>query len=333
MERPMAERTTADAQLERLLHILPAAAREEGVRLEQLARALGVKSGEVLEDLEEATARSYYHPAGSAEDLQIMVDGGRVRVWTGGEFRRPRRLSPQECLALSLGLRVLAAEADEARRPEIEALAKRLEASVGPASEEAESAGAAWDVEVGNDGFRGVLAEAVRLRRRCRITYLKPGDERPAERWIAPYRLVYDDGVWYLLAHDRGRDGIRVFRLDRVLEAEMTDESFELPADFEAGAFLAEDGRPFRPVGEPAWVRYSPRVARWVRERTGAEPDADGSVTVRHAVADPHWFIRHVLRYGSEAVVLRPPELRERVARAAERIATESGNAESGAAG
>jgi hypothetical protein len=64
MERPMAERTTADAQLERLLHILPAAAREEGVRLEQLARALGVKSGEVLEDLEEATARSETHCGG-----------------------------------------------------------------------------------------------------------------------------------------------------------------------------------------------------------------------------------------------------------------------------
>jgi predicted DNA-binding transcriptional regulator YafY len=62
-----------------------------------------------------------------------------------------------------------------------------------------------------------------------------------------------------------------------------------------------------------------------VRERTGAEPEPDGSVTVCHAVADPHWFIRHVLRYGADAVVLRPPELRERVARAAERIASESG--------
>src|SRR5690606_40411144 len=53
-------------------------------------------------------------------------------------------------------------------------------------------------------------------------------------------------------------------------------------------------------------VRYSPRIARWVEERAPCERREDGSVVVRHRVADPRWVVRHVLQYGAEAEVLEP---------------------------
>jgi hypothetical protein len=70
---------TAKAQLERILHILPAAARDEGVPLRDLARALDVDQKTVLRDIEHVTARAYYHPAGAVDKFSITIDRSSVR--------------------------------------------------------------------------------------------------------------------------------------------------------------------------------------------------------------------------------------------------------------
>ncbi len=76
---------------------------------------------------------------------------------------------------------------------------------------------------------------------------------------------VSDDGFRGVLA-DASRDAVRIFRMDRVLEAEATTETFEVPADFDVAAFLDERGRPYRPgEARETWVRYSPRIARWTQ--------------------------------------------------------------------
>lgn len=331
---------TSEARLERLLYILAAASQDEGTTLDELASALGVSSKEILRDIEEATARAYYHPAGSVDKFQILVEGDRVSVWSPDEFRRPARLSAPEALALGLGLRMLAAEADAPRRQTVLALAQRLERDLaapgkeGPpppegrfnvdvrahAAAEGESP-APYEIELGEDGFRGAIAEAAHEQCRCRISYLKPGDASPGERLIEPRALVYARGSWYILAHDVGRDADRVFRMDRVLDAEVTRERFEVPDDFDPSAFVAEGGSPFAfDEHEGATVRYAPTIARWVVESTDATPEPDGSVVVHHPVADPRWIVRHVLQYGGEAELLAPPELRGLVYKAARRV-------------
>lgn len=338
----MAERTTTQTRLERLLYILPAAARQDGARLDELARALGVQPAEVLRDLEEATARAYYQPAGSVDSFEILIEGDRVRVWSPSEFKRPVRLSPHEALALGLGLRTLAAEAEEPRRAEILALASRLELELSPmlpdvgwgmtsrsvGSEADHSPDVAaepsigYEIELGEDGFRGVIAEAVQLRRRCRFVYLKPGAASPQEREVDPYTLVYAQGSWYVLGRDAERRAVRVFRMDRILEASLTDAVFDAPATFDPGEYLSAGGVPYRAEGgDHAVVRYSPRVAPRVAEALSREANADGTIEVRHDVSDPGWVVRHVLQYGGEAELVEPQDLRERVATAAVRKA------------
>ena len=46
-------------------------------------------------------------------------------------------------------------------------------------------------------------------------------------------------------------------------------------------------------------------------EREEVEEGPDGSVIVRHQVADPRWIVRHVLSYGPEAEILEPAEMRD----------------------
>jgi proteasome accessory factor C len=318
-----ATRTTAGEQLERILYVVAAASGKAGRSLAELAEALGVEPSQVARDLEEVTARAYYHPAGSVDALQITNDGRRVQVWTTGQFRRPVRLSPLEALALGLGFRALAAGAagSEARREELLAFARRLEGAVASSPpEELLRRFAVDDGTPGDGSVRAVLRQAAAERRRCRITYLASGTTRPDERVVCPYLLAYANGAWYAIAHCTKREEVRLFRLDRIVAAEAVDGTFEVPDDFDPRDYIA-GGRIYR-AGEEveAVVRYSPRIARWVRERGPVEELPDGSVAVRLRVADVHWLVRHVLQHGAEAEVIEPAELRLEVARAAERV-------------
>jgi predicted DNA-binding transcriptional regulator YafY len=315
-------RATAGEQLERLLYLIPRAARDGGCRLGELAATLGITVEQVSADLVELTDRAFYLPAGSGDDLQILIEGDHVRIWTTKELRRPARLSPLEALALALGLRILAAEEEPARRQALRAHAERLERqfATGPV-DELLARFAVDSGERGESGVQATLRAAARERRRCRIEYLKAGAEQPEERVLSPYALIRNADAWYLLAHCAARQEVRAFRVDRTLSATLLPESFEVPADFDPESWLAGGGQLFRAEADlEVQVRYSPGIARWLREKGPVEEQEDGSVVIRHRVADPRWLVRHILQYGAEAEVLRPAEMRQLVAAAARRV-------------
>jgi predicted DNA-binding transcriptional regulator YafY len=308
-------RNTAGEQLNRILYLIPRTARKDGAKLDDLAAELGISVDQVLRDVEELTDRAYYLPAGVGDDLQITVEGDRVRIWTTRELRRPAKLTPIETLALALGFRVLAAEQNATRRQELLAHAERLEEefATGPIDELL----ARFAINAGDRGESGVqatLRSAARERRYCRIEYLKAGADEPEERVVAPYTLLRTGEAWYLIGYCTARQDLRLFRTDRTLAATLLPETFEVPAHFNPDEWLAHGGQAYRAETElPALVRYSPRIARWLREQGPVEEQDDGSVLVRHRVADLRWIVRHVLQYGTEAEILEPAELRELV--------------------
>src|SRR5690606_1043115 len=296
----MPERATAAEQLSRILHIVPAAARKGGASVNELANALGISRQAVLDAINEVVTRAYYHPAGPGDQLQIQVDHERVAVWTTGEFQRPVRLSPLEALALGLGLRALAAEADGERRAQLLELAAWLEQDLPAPDEPAETTDAASLIEqmrrkydpayrdeapareptpalalalAQESDVLGVLADAARERCRCVVDYLKPGAAEPETRRIAPYLLLHAEGAWYALAHAAERDALRLFRVDRMLSAKLDDGRFDAPEDFDPQPWIAPDGRLYRADEDiEVVVCYSPRIARWLAERTEHEP-------------------------------------------------------------
>jgi predicted DNA-binding transcriptional regulator YafY len=358
----VSRRDTADAQLERILSILPAAARPDGATFDELARALDVPVTTVLADIERVTSRAYYHPAGSADTCSVAVLGDRVHVHAPQEFNRPTRLTVREALALSLGLRALAAEADAGRGAAIVAFAERLESELAspaaaPAATAAptqaaterspepdagasprqhaaaagDAAGVEYDreaevellLDLGADDARGDLARAIELRHRCTLLYVKPGEPAPSRRRVEPHLLVFHQGAWYIIAHDIDRAAQRVFRLDRIIEVRLDDDTFDPPGAVDAGAFFRDGVGPLASdVEDEVVVRYSPRIARWIAERTRSAIEDDGSVRVRHRVADARWIVRHVLQYGGDAVLEGSAAYRALVAATARRIAS-----------
>jgi predicted DNA-binding transcriptional regulator YafY len=321
----------AEDRLERLLHVLPAAAREGGAHLDELAGALDTTRERILEDLELVTARAFYHPGGWPDDVSILLEGGRVRVYHASGLERPLRLSPKETLCLALALRGTGAASHVADAGRRASLLRRAERHLG-SSPPGEDGPLLPDPVLAEDhvpdpaGIRETLLAAARDRRACAIVYAKASATDMDARLVHPYAIVHAEGAWYVVAWCAVKEGMRVFRMDRILEAADTDVTFEVPAGFDHREWVAAR-RVYRAEHDTeVRVRYSPRIARWVRERAdgwpgGWQEEPDGSVVVCHRVADPHWVVTHALTYGPEAEILEPEEVRALVREVVGRMA------------
>ena len=306
---------TADARLERLLYILPAAMRPEGATLGELAEALETTEKRIAEDLEELTSRIDYQPGGWPDDIRILWEPDRVRVVHATGFERPVRLSRDETLCLAMALRGGAASARMGRAEEREALLARAEAHLGRSTGASDATLGAPERDPDPDTIRETLMLAARERQPCALWYVKAGAEDGSVRVVHPYAIACAEGAWYAVAWCTREEGVRVFRMDRVLAADVADGTFDLPHDFRIDDYV-QDGRVFDcSEGEEVRVRYSARIARWIRERARhgpheVEDDGCGGVIVRHTVADPSWAVGHVLQYAPEAEVVEPEGVR-----------------------
>jgi len=301
-------------QLRRILHLIPALSDDRPHPVDEVAARAGVDRETLLLDLRSLADR-FDDPGGFVEGVQIYLEPEQVEV-RSDHFRRPMRLTLPELCALELGLAMVRAERPPEEAAAIDRARMRLREVIarlpGQDVQEREFAGelgGAVDLEL-----LAALRRAVRERRRVAFLYHKSGAEAPARRVAAPLAVVHAEWSWYLVAMADGATGLRFFRLDRMDQLEATDDAFDLPPEFSLDEVL-QQRRMLLAEGAPALrVRYSPKVARWVAEREGRAVEADGSLTVEHPLADPHWALRHVLQYGPDAEVLAPESVRAAVA-------------------
>ena len=312
---------TAGEQLERILYLLPLASREGGVSLTEAAERLGVTVDLLQRDLEEITSRAFYHPAGGADEIQILLESNNLKIYSYKKFDRPTKLSGREMLSLALGLRAAAREAGQEASSEILDLAHRIEMELAVSSARGEDD--LFEIDEGDhEGapLRTLLKDAARSHTRCRLLYLKPGDPQPEEREVDPYAIVYGSGKWYVIGYCHARARVLVFRLDRIVDATVTTEAFDAPAGFDPTGYV-EDGRVFRSSEtEAVYVRYGTAIAPWIREKGPCDDLPGGAVGVNYSAADPGWAVRHALQYGPEAEILEPEAVRCMVVASARRV-------------
>ena len=305
----------AAAQLRRILHLLPLLADDRAHPIDEVASAVGLDRAALLSDLRSLADR-FDDPGGFVEGVSIFLDGERVSMHSS-HFLRPMRLTRAELGALELGLAMLAAERPPEEQRAVARARTRLTAVLAgtppdPAEPVLRAAGTGYPHQ-DDAPRRARIRRAIRDHRKMRLSYQKASAAAPEWRTISPCCLVAARGMWYLVAHADEGDGLRFFRLDRVLDAVTLDERFRPSAELTAGDLL-RDGRMFRAEeAEPLVIRYSPRIARWIAEREGQPLAADGSLTLTHPLADADWAVRHVLQYGPDAEVLAPAPVREAV--------------------
>ena len=312
----------ADLQLRRILLALPHLADGDEHEVAALAQRLGCSEQAVLRDLHTLVTRTY-EPAGFVDGVSICLDGTHVSLVTK-TFLRPMRLTATEMAALDLGLAMLAAECPPDERPVLE----RARAAVRALRMELPGDVVEDDIRTAALPLHGdalhlrQLREAARVQRAVRLRYQRADADAEAVRDVHPYALLNAEGLWYLAAFSAAHGAVRIFRVDRVQGVEVLAEAFERPATWSADEVV--HGRRVLRAEQPRTVRvrYGPAVSRWITEREGATPMADGGVEVTYPLLDTGWAVRHVLQYGADAEVVEPPdvraEVRERLGRMAE---------------
>lgn len=169
------------------------------------------------------------------------------------------------------------------------------------------------------------LRDAIHERRRVRMVYRGRSQPESLQRDLDPYALVHGWGWRYCIGYCHLRGAIRSFRVDRILELALLDQTFELPASFNLQAYLATEPT-FQPQVQVR-LRFSPESALLAFDNRAywstLEEQPDGSVVVTFATPELEWAASIVLSYSSLAVVLEPPELRELVRERASAIAAQ----------
>ncbi len=294
----------AEARIERLVSLIAWMSQrdsERPVSYRAAARYLKISEETLREDLEIlVNLTESYKPWLASLGLVFEEDGFRLKSL--GPFRRPLRLTREEGLALILGLLASPGGRD---------LALRLGRELGTQTDAGEAERNWVFGPTPQEWVARVLGQAREARdnhRKLDLTYCGSAGE-PSRRVVHPYQVIHAAGLWYIIAWCERAGGPRHFRAERVLALELLAETFIPRPDFPlvrgpAGLLAGAD----HPL---ATVAFSPRIARWLRERYPEGQTApDGRYLVRLPVADPHWLAREVLQYGAEAEVLEPEAMR-----------------------
>ncbi len=164
------------------------------------------------------------------------------------------------------------------------------------------------------------VANAVLARQQIFASHLHRHSDEVIERYISPQRLIYYNENWYLDGWCHLRNDLRTFRLHNLSRVDVTDEQCidmddalldsELTVGF--GIFVGKEI-------QKAELRFSSFVSRWVvneqwHSNQHAEKDETGRLVLTVPYSDDPELIMRILRYGPDVEVLKPPELREKVA-------------------
>jgi predicted DNA-binding transcriptional regulator YafY len=165
------------------------------------------------------------------------------------------------------------------------------------------------------------LERAVRNCLKVTMTYKVSSRRDITERTVHPYRLHYDQsgGTWYLIAFCEIRQDVRTFAICRIHNLLITSDHFSISDSFSFSEYLekAFDQSTGTTLFDIA-IHFTPYQSQWIRERRWhstqkIEEHDDGSVTLKLTVGALEAVKRWVMRYGAQAEVLEPRELRDMV--------------------
>ncbi|HBH00598.1 MAG: hypothetical protein A2W08_06875 [Candidatus Rokubacteria bacterium RBG_16_73_20] len=198
-------------------------------------------------------------------------------------------------------------------------LVDRLRASIG-----ARAVGA--KLQSAGSGHLAEIQRALAERRTLQMRYYSLSRDAETDRRVDPYHLTFFNGGLYLVGHCHLRRDVRIFAVERIRTVTALRDTFAMPADFDAEAYLRGAWGIVR--GDLVGVRavFSRAAAPHVRGRLWHASQElrelpGGRLELRMTVADTLEVRRWLLGFGSEVEVLAPPALREAIRREAERLA------------
>ena len=175
-----------------------------------------------------------------------------------------------------------------------------------------------------------ILAQAWVEQKKVRIRYQRFGSENFVNHTISPYLIepsIWSDSL-YVIALSDVTESLIPFRIDRIENAFLSGESFEIPADFDERELLKHAWGIWYEDKEPVTVKlcFSHTATRRVKESIWhplerVENTADGGCIWSAEVAEWREMLPWIRGWGADVEVIEPKGLREALKREAINLA------------
>jgi proteasome accessory factor C len=297
---------TSQAQVRRLLSLVPYLRDHDGARMADVAQAFGISEATLRDDLNVLWMCGMPGlTPGDLIDIDMdAVDGeGVIHLSNADYLTRPLRLSAEEAMALVLGLQTLHEIAGPGEQDAVERALKKLEEAAGGVVVPDQ---ASVSVTAARGEIQARVSDGLARGKRLHLTYDVASRAETTRRMVDPLRLFVLEGYGYLEAWCYSASALRTFRLDRIAAVDVTDidvapHDVELK-DLSTGWFETLKDAPL------VVLDLAPEAA-WVAEYYPTETvnrDEFGHHTVGLRVTDPAWLRGLLLRLAGGARVISP---------------------------
>lgn len=168
-----------------------------------------------------------------------------------------------------------------------------------------------WDTcKTGKESFE-YIDRAIKEKKIISFSYSNVRGE-DTERHVEPVALIVKGYIWYLYGYCLMRNDFRVFRLSRIKNIILLDETFvrrKDPRDFSWNEVWFD-----RIPKINLMLRFDKKLLVRVEDYFGREYieiQEDGFITVRVEHQHDEWLIGMILSFGSDVEVLEPEYLRQ----------------------
>ena len=290
-------------------------------------------SGPELAERLEVNTRTVRRYITMLQDLGIPVEAERGRH---GSYRLrpgfklpPLMFTEDEALALTLGLLAARKLGLTAAAPAVEGALAKIERVLPLAlRERVQAVQETLILDLTHTGptpgSEVVVTLSAAAQQRCRVWMsYSSWQAEITDRSVDIYGIVYRPGFWYAVGYCHLRSGIRVFRLDRILQAELRDETFERPADFDSLGYVMRSlaNTPTTWAVEVLLETTLEEAQHYVPPVIASLEQVSDGVMFRCSVGHLHWLAHFLSGLGCPFIVHRPVELRDELQKLSSRIA------------
>ncbi|MBC7261266.1 MAG: WYL domain-containing protein, partial [Chloroflexi bacterium] len=232
-----------------------------GLTVREMAELCGVSPRTIQRDLHSLERTG----------VPLWQEGNRYGVLEG-YFLPPLKLKLNEAAALYLAARLLARYSDQQNPHIISALTKLagiLPQSIASHVQRSVHALTYKPCNAGFDAVFDVIALGWATGRKVRIWHQAARSKNIHQYLVCPYFIEPSSEGYatYLIGYSSHFNAVHTFKIERIHRAELTEETFELPADFDGPSLLASSwGVMFGHTPVEVRLRFSPQVTRRVKE-------------------------------------------------------------------
>ncbi len=302
-------------RLTRLSHLLYRHPR--GLTTRELARLCHVDQRTIQRDLIEMDELGI--PIWDSEDIP------RRHGVLKGYYLPPIHLALPEATALYLAGRLLMRYSDHCDAHTTAALAKLAGVLPDPMSQHMHACIQRLATRQEDSVYELVsetMATAWATQRVVHMQYLGASTDEVRECDLWPYCIEASGvgGAVYVIGYAPHANNLRTFKLDRILEAHLTAETFEPPEGFDGPQMLDSCwGIMYGDEVERVVLRFAPSATRRVKETIWHTSQClvereDGGCELHLEIAHPEEMVYWIRGWGPQVEVLAPTWLREQMA-------------------